>query len=166
MATSDLADRINITLTLLLTAGTYKFVAASLTPPVSYMTAIDRHASFNALLLVLLVLGGALPGALFDDDGGLAADEMAEEEATRRELRGRVTGNFINHDATWIRDQANAMERGADWFMFGVLFAAWVYIQTRSLLWLRGLTRLPSSELPDSKLSSEKSVFGTGYSQM
>lgn len=46
----DAASRLSITLALLLTAAVYQSTAASMTPSISYMTALDRYVAFNALL--------------------------------------------------------------------------------------------------------------------
>ena len=105
----DTAGRLGIALTLLLTAAAYKYVAASLTPPVSYLTALDLHATLNALFIVVLTLGGLAAGLLADEQGGPPDDG-------REALRTQAT---------------------VDRCIFATLFAGWICLQARSLMWLR-----------------------------
>merc|ERR1711904_335372 len=54
----DVPDRLAISLTLLLTSAAYKFAATSLTPPISYMTAIDSYVTHNSGHLALSTIAG------------------------------------------------------------------------------------------------------------
>ena len=95
------------------------------------MTAIDRHASYNALMLVLQVLGGMAAGAFLDDvdvDAELAPSTAAAAAGRegRRELR----------KAASVTQSRRAAELGSwqyvvDWSIFGMLFGAWLYVQVR-----------------------------------
>ena len=55
------ADRLSITLTLLLTAVAYKFVVASMLPPVSYLTYLDTYV----LICLGMMLGTAIENVVY-----------------------------------------------------------------------------------------------------
>lgn len=142
---SDIADRVNIALTLLLTAAAYKFVASSLTPPVSYLTALDVHASLNALLLVLLTLGGIAAGLLAGDDD---AEDEDGAEALRRGLRHKTNGPS---ESDLPRDGSVRLRTAIDRCVFALFFAAWLFIQGQALLWLRNRVARPSESRESAK---------------
>ena len=52
------ADRLSITLTLVLTAASYKFATTSMTPAISYITLLDRYVFFNSLIIVSNAIEG------------------------------------------------------------------------------------------------------------
>ena len=52
------ADRLSITLTLVLTAASYKFATTSMTPAISYITLLDRYVFFNSLMIVSNAIEG------------------------------------------------------------------------------------------------------------
>ena len=57
-----IADRLSISLTLVLTTAAYKFAVASLVPALSYMTLLDGYVLANWLTIVLIAFAGGTVG--------------------------------------------------------------------------------------------------------
>ena len=69
IAAEDVADRMSVSLTLLLTTIAFKLVTSSMLPAVAYLTLLDRYVSLCSLLNFLAVLAAAVAGnfvATFD----------------------------------------------------------------------------------------------------
>jgi hypothetical protein len=79
---AEVADRLGVTLTLLLSLAAYKFAVASMIPLVSYQTLLDRYVLDNFLLLAAVAFtvgllprfGGSGGDGDGDSGGGAAAD--------------------------------------------------------------------------------------------
>ena len=56
----NVADRLSVSLTLLLTATAYKFVTASMLPAVAYQTFLDKYVSMCSCIIILVVLEAPL----------------------------------------------------------------------------------------------------------
>ena len=57
---ANVADRLSVSLTLLLTATAYKFVTASMLPAVAYQTFLDKYVSMCSCIIILVVLEAPL----------------------------------------------------------------------------------------------------------
>lgn len=57
---ANVADRLSVSLTLLLTATAYKFVTASMLPAVAYQTFLDKYVSMCSAIIILVVLEAPL----------------------------------------------------------------------------------------------------------
>lgn len=57
---ANVADRLSVSLTLLLTATAYKFVTASMLPAVAYQTFLDKYVSMCSIIIILMVLEAPL----------------------------------------------------------------------------------------------------------
>ena len=57
--TADVADRLSISLTLLLTSVAFKYAVASLMPPVHYQTLLDGYVLANSGVMVLVTLSAS-----------------------------------------------------------------------------------------------------------
>ena len=53
---TDVADRLSVSLTLVLTAAAYKFVVASMLPQISYFTMLDHYVLMCSGFLFLVVI--------------------------------------------------------------------------------------------------------------
>jgi len=56
----NVADRLSVSLTLLLTATAYKFVTASMLPAVAYQTFLDKYVSMCSMIIILMVVESPL----------------------------------------------------------------------------------------------------------
>ena len=59
---TEVADRIAVSLTLVLTAAAYKFVILSMVPRVSYLTLIDLYVNEQAIILALVTVENSVIG--------------------------------------------------------------------------------------------------------
>lgn len=69
IAAEDVADRMSVSLTLLLTTIAFKLVTSSMMPAVAYLTLLDSYVSLSSLMNFLAVLAAAVAGefgATFD----------------------------------------------------------------------------------------------------
>lgn len=62
----DVADRMSIALTLVLTAAAYKFAVSSMTPAISYLTLLDKYVVGCFLIIFLVALEGGVVGMLLN----------------------------------------------------------------------------------------------------
>lgn len=65
---SDVADRINIAMTAMLTSVAFKTYVADQLPDLSYLTFLDKYLLSGILLLVLMVFETIFVNTIFDDD--------------------------------------------------------------------------------------------------
>lgn len=66
MPTEDLADRLSVVLTVLLTAVAFKLVIADSLPKIAYWTGLDKYLNFNLLLLLFIAMENAMVTLIFD----------------------------------------------------------------------------------------------------
>ena len=60
IAAEDVADRLSVSVTLLLTAVAFKLVTSTMTPAVAYLTLLDRYVGVSNVIIVLAP-GGLRP---------------------------------------------------------------------------------------------------------
>ena len=63
----DSADRLSVTLALMITAAAYKFAIAFMVPPIAYLTLIDRFVMALSLVLLLCAVQNAVLGIRQND---------------------------------------------------------------------------------------------------
>jgi hypothetical protein len=63
----DVASRLQVSLTLVVTAATYKFAISSMMPAIAYLTLLDKYIISTSLLIALVVFENGLAGALLTD---------------------------------------------------------------------------------------------------
>ena len=71
IAAEDVADRLSVSVTLLLTAVAFKLVTSTMTPAVAYLTLLDRYVGVSSIIIFLAVGAAAVAGeidATFDRD--------------------------------------------------------------------------------------------------
>ena len=60
----DIANRLTVSMTLLLVIVAFKFVIASLLPPINYMTWLDYYVMFNVLIIASFVLENTIANSV------------------------------------------------------------------------------------------------------
>ena len=66
IAAEDVANRIDVGLTLLLTAVAFKLVTSNMTPEVAYLTLLDRYVGVSNVIIVLAVMAAAVASEVDD----------------------------------------------------------------------------------------------------
>ncbi len=70
----EIADRLSVTVTLMLAAVAFQFIVSTMLPKVSYLTVMDYYMLSGFVMLILMVLENAVCGAIESDDVGNAID--------------------------------------------------------------------------------------------
>ena len=128
IAPADLADRLSVSLTLVLTVASYSSAASADLPKLGHLTFLDRHLLSSILFTVLVAgaslleatewgvshLGGATGAWLFAlhllSWFLLAASCFAADAAGRERLRRHDDGAFVAHDVATGHEAGCAME--------------------------------------------------------
>ena len=63
-AAEDVADRLSVSVTLLLTAVAFKLVTSTMTPAVAYLTLLDRYVGVSSIIIFLAVGAAAVAGEI------------------------------------------------------------------------------------------------------
>ena len=64
IAAEDVADRLSVSVTLLLTAVAFKLVTSTMTPAVAYLTLLDRYVGVSSIIIFLAVGAAAVAGEI------------------------------------------------------------------------------------------------------
>jgi len=89
------ADRLTVTLAIVLTGVAHKYSITTLVPAVSYLTALDKYVLYSLLLVMVIAFQGALLGSLETfycrtqavwDDGSQEETAVTEEEEDGAEV--------------------------------------------------------------------------------
>jgi len=119
---SDLADRLSVTLTCMLTSVAFKFVLISMLPVCSYLTLLDRYILASFFLLGLNALENFVVCWLPDEPAIVHEADIAYEAANDLNQTGsnRMAGSFgpLRLDTP----------RGFEVIFYGVMCSSWLVV--------------------------------------
>ena len=70
----DIADRLSVTVTLMLAAVAFRFIVSTMLPKVSYLTIMDYYLLVGFVALILMIAENAIVGIPALDESGAAID--------------------------------------------------------------------------------------------
>jgi hypothetical protein len=83
----EVADRISVGITLLLTAAAYKYAITSMVPQISYLTMLDKYVLLCTVFIFFLVLESGIVGRIATIEGSFWQEVMMLETGDTEDVR-------------------------------------------------------------------------------